>query len=87
MAASGPTGCGFIFPQVQGLGSSPMAQRYAIASRSEAEAYLEHPVLGPRLLECTRLMLDHADRSANEILGSPRRHEVQEFNDALCRRQ
>ena len=61
----------FIFPQVQGLGSSPMAQRYAIASRSEAEAYLEHPVLGPRLLECTRLMLDHADRSANEILGSP----------------
>lgn len=61
----------FIFPQVQGLGSSPMAQRYAIASRSEAEAYLEHPVLGPRLLECTQLMLDHSDRSANEILGSP----------------
>ncbi|CAD7041565.1 hypothetical protein REJC140_01024 [Pseudorhizobium endolithicum] len=61
----------FIFPQVEGLGSSPMAQRYAILSRQEAEAYLRHPVLGSRLTECTRLMLMHPDRSAHDILGSP----------------
>src|SRR4051812_41658406 len=47
----------FVFPQIEGLGSSAMAQRYAIRSRAEAEAYLAHPVLGPRLLACTRLML------------------------------
>ena len=61
----------FVFPQVRGLGSSPMAMRYAIASRPEAEAYLKHPVLGPRLLECTGLMLAHSGRSAHDILGSP----------------
>jgi len=48
-----------------------MAQRYAITSRREAEAYLRHPVLGPRLMECTRLMLAHPGRSAHDILGSP----------------
>ena len=42
----------FIFPQIDGLGSSPMAKRYAIKSRAEAEAYLAHPVLGPRLVAC-----------------------------------
>ena len=46
----------FVFPQIEGLGSSAMARRFAIASREEAEAYLAHPVLGPRLLECTRLV-------------------------------
>ena len=61
----------FAFPQVSGLGSSPMAVRYAIGSRLEAEAYLQHPVLGPRLLECTGLMLAHPGRSAHDILGSP----------------
>ena len=61
----------FIFPQVEGLGSSPMAQRYAIGSRQEAEAYLQHPVLGERLTECTLLMLPHEGRSAHAILGSP----------------
>lgn len=61
----------FIFPQMEGLGSSPMAQRYAIGSRQEAEAYLEHPVLGERLTECTLLMLRHEGRSAHAILGSP----------------
>ena len=61
----------FIFPQVEGLGSSPMAQRYAIGSRQEAEAYLQHPVLGERLTECTLLMLRHEGRSAHAILGSP----------------
>ena len=42
----------FVFPQIAGLGRSPMAQRYAIASLDEARAYLDHPVLGPRLREC-----------------------------------
>ncbi len=61
----------FIFPQIAGLGSSAMAQRYAISSLQEAQAYLKHPVLGARLRECTRLMLDVEGRSALEILGSP----------------
>tara|TARA_R110002020_G_scaffold61951_13_gene166319 strand:- start:1157 stop:1588 length:432 start_codon:yes stop_codon:yes gene_type:complete len=61
----------FVFPQVEGLGSSSMAERYAIGSRAEAEAYLRHPVLGPRLVECTQLMLQHEGTSANAILGSP----------------
>ncbi|WP_029616800.1 DUF1810 domain-containing protein [Pseudorhizobium marinum] len=61
----------FVFPQVEGLGSSPIAERYAIGSRAEAEAYLRHPVLGPRLVECTQLMLQHEGTSANAILGSP----------------
>ncbi|CAL77191.1 conserved hypothetical protein [Bradyrhizobium sp. ORS 278] len=61
----------FIFPQVEGLGSSPMAQRYAIRSRAEAEAYLAHPMLGGRLVECTRLLLEVQDRSLRQILGTP----------------
>ncbi|WP_415844404.1 DUF1810 domain-containing protein [Stutzerimonas zhaodongensis] len=61
----------FIFPQIAGLGHSAMAQRYAITNRDEAAAYLQHPVLGPRLEECTTAMLRHADRSARQILGSP----------------
>jgi uncharacterized protein (DUF1810 family) len=61
----------FIFPQIAGLGHSPMAQRYAISSLAEAKAYLEHPILGPRLRECTRLVLSIEGRSAREILGAP----------------
>jgi uncharacterized protein (DUF1810 family) len=61
----------FIFPQLAGLGFSAMSQRYAIASRAEAEAYLAHPVLGPRLVECTRLVLAVKQRSINAILGAP----------------
>ena len=61
----------FIFPQIKGLGVSPTAQFYAIASRAEAEAYLAHPVLGPRLRECTQLVLDVAGRSAHDVFGSP----------------
>jgi uncharacterized protein (DUF1810 family) len=61
----------FIFPQIAGLGRSPMARRYAISSLDEARAYLEHPVLGARLRECTRLMMLVAGRSAHQILGSP----------------
>ena len=61
----------FVFPQIAGLGRSEMAQRYAIESLEEAKAYLAHPVLGPRLRECTELVLDIEDRTANEIFGSP----------------
>ena len=61
----------FVFPQIQGLGNSPTARFYAIVSRAEAEAYARHPVLGPRLAECTQLVLDVAGRSAHEIFGSP----------------
>lgn len=61
----------FIFPQIAGLGLSATAQRYAILSGAEAEAYLAHPMLGYRLLECTRQMLAHAGQSAHQILGSP----------------
>ena len=61
----------FVFPQVAGLGFSAMSQRYAIASRAEAGAYLAHPVLGPRLIESTRLVLAVEGRTINAILGAP----------------
>ena len=61
----------FIFPQVSGLGSSGMARRYAIGGLAEARAYLEHPVLGPRLIECSTALLAHDGRSANQIFGYP----------------
>jgi uncharacterized protein (DUF1810 family) len=58
----------FVFPQVAGLGSSPAAQRYAIGSLEEAQAYLAHPVLGPRLRECAGALLEVGGRSAKQIL-------------------
>ena len=61
----------FIFPQIKGLGHSQLAQEYAIGSREEAAAYLEHPVLGPRLRECARLVTLVEGRSIEEILGYP----------------
>jgi uncharacterized protein (DUF1810 family) len=61
----------FIFPQLRGLGSSQMAFKFGIASRREAEAYLQHPVLGPRLRECTRLVNLVEGRSIQQIFGSP----------------
>ncbi len=61
----------YVFPQVAGLGSSTMAQRYAIRSRAEAVAYLSHPVLGSRLRECVQALRDVTDRTAREIMGSP----------------
>lgn len=59
----------YIFPQLQGLGNSAMSQRYAIGSLAEARAYLAHPLLGPRLLECVRAMLAHMGSDAEDILG------------------
>jgi uncharacterized protein (DUF1810 family) len=61
----------FIFPQIKGLGSSAMAMKFAIASRGEAQAYLDHPILGPRLRQCTRLVIAAPERSIEQILGYP----------------
>jgi uncharacterized protein (DUF1810 family) len=61
----------FIFPQLRGLGSSRMSHTYGIASLDEARAYLRHPVLGPRLIACTELVLAVNDRSLRDIFGSP----------------
>ncbi|CAN7548110.1 DUF1810 domain-containing protein [Phenylobacterium sp. LjRoot225] len=61
----------YVFPQIAGLGSSPMAQTYAIGSLAEARAYLEHPLLGPRLRACVAAVNGVAGRSAHEIFGSP----------------
>ena len=61
----------YVFPQLDGLGSSSTARRYAIKSIAEARAYLDHPVLGPRLIACAEAALAVKGRSAHEILGSP----------------
>jgi uncharacterized protein (DUF1810 family) len=61
----------FIFPQLQGLGSSAMAKKFAISSRAEAQAYLDHPVLGPRLRESTALVNQIEGRSVEQIFGYP----------------
>lgn len=61
----------FVFPQVAGLGYSRMSVRYAISSLEEAQAYLEHPLLGPRLEECTRLVLQIDGATVEEIFGYP----------------
>ncbi len=61
----------YIFPQVAGLGFSIMSQRFSIGSKAEAAAYLQHPLLGPRLIECTQTILSHKGLSAHQILGSP----------------
>ena len=59
----------FVFPQIVGLGHSPTARRFAVSSRSEAEAYLQHPVLGPRLIECAEILATTEGRSAEQIFG------------------
>jgi uncharacterized protein (DUF1810 family) len=71
----------FIFPQLRGLGLSPTAQLYGIASLEEARAYLEHPLLGGRLRECVEAVLPWSDRlSAEQILGSI---DAQKFRSSL----
>lgn len=59
----------FVFPQIAGLGFSSTSQRYAITSIAEARAYLSHQVLGPRLVECARILAGSEDSSAAEIFG------------------
>ncbi|WP_043497544.1 DUF1810 domain-containing protein [Georgenia sp. SUBG003] len=59
----------FVFPQIAGLGRSPMSRRYAISSLEEARAYLAHPVLGPRLRECAEVVAASGTGGAVELLG------------------
>jgi uncharacterized protein (DUF1810 family) len=59
----------FVFPQIAGLGRSPVARQYAISSLDEARAYLRHPVLGPRLAECATILAQAPGRSAEQIFG------------------
>lgn len=61
----------FIFPQIEGLGRSEMARRFAIASLDEARAYLSHPILGARLRECSRLVAELEGKSVEAIFGDP----------------
>ena len=61
----------YVFPQLEGLGSSPTAVRYAISGLAEAEAYLAHPVLGPRLVECAEAVLQHTALTASAMFGYP----------------
>ena len=61
----------FIFPQIQGLGFSAMAKRFALEDLQQAQDYLQHETLGPRLLQCAELLLPHSDKSALEIFGHP----------------
>lgn len=59
----------YVFPQIAGLGMSPTSQRYGITSLDEARAYLQHPVLGPRLIEAASILLGNTDSTAEQILG------------------
>ena len=59
----------FIFPQIAGLGRSSIAQAYAIGDLAEAQAYLAHPVLGPRLIECAEIVASHRGITAEQIFG------------------
>ena len=61
----------YVFPQIDGLAFSATSKRYAIKSLAEAKAYLDHPILGPRLLECAEAVVGVEDRSVAEIFGSP----------------
>jgi uncharacterized protein (DUF1810 family) len=61
----------YIFPQIDGLGSSAMSRRYAIKSQAEARAYLDHVVLGPRLLACVEALLGLEGRSIEQVFGFP----------------
>jgi uncharacterized protein (DUF1810 family) len=61
----------YIFPQIQGLGFSSISQRYAITDLAEAAAYLQHPVLGARLVEISRALLGLASSNATSVMGSP----------------
>lgn len=61
----------FVFPQIDGLGNSPTAKHYAVKSIGEAKAYLNHPLLGARLIECTKTLLDIKSLSASDIFGYP----------------
>ena len=79
----------FIFPQITGLGRSPLAQQFALASIQQANEYLNDPILGPRLIKCARLLLGHTDKTATQILGNPDDVKLQSSMTlfALCDRE
>ena len=60
----------FVFPQIAGLGLSALSREFAISSREEACAYLRHAILGPRLLECTAILAERPDRTAEQMFGA-----------------
>jgi uncharacterized protein (DUF1810 family) len=70
----------FIFPQLKGLGHSATSLKYGISGREEAAAYLRHPILGPRLEQCTQLINDVTGSSIHQILGSP---DDQKFRSSM----
>jgi uncharacterized protein (DUF1810 family) len=74
----------FIFPQIEGLGYSQRARKFAISSREEAEAYLNHPILGPRLRHCTRLITLVEGRSIDQIFSDPDDRKFQTRYDIVC---
>ena len=76
----------YIFPQIDGLGSSSMARRYGIKSADETRAYLAHPTLGSRLLACAEAVVANAGSNATEIFGLTRRSEAAIIRHALCQR-
>jgi uncharacterized protein (DUF1810 family) len=61
----------FVFPQIKGLGQSPVSRTFAISSLEEAKAYLRHPILGPRLIECTTLVNATSGLTIHDIFGDP----------------
>jgi len=70
----------YIFPQIHGLGGSAMSRKYAISTPDEARAYADHPLLGPRLRECTQHVLDVEGRTADQIFGYP---DVMKFRSCM----
>ena len=74
----------FVFPQIRGLGSSEMAVRFAISGLEEARAYLEHPVLGPRLRECARIVVGVEGKTVEEIFGYPDDLKFHSSTDVVC---
>ncbi len=75
----------FVFPQLQALGRSQTAIRYGISSLDEATAYLDHPVLGPRLRECARVVAGIQGSSADDIFGWPDNLKVRSSMTLFCR--
>ncbi|QDU23974.1 DUF1810 domain-containing protein [Urbifossiella limnaea] len=75
----------YVFPQLAGLGSSPTARKYGVSGRAEAEAYLAHPVLGPRLLEIAAAALAVEGRTAFDVFGTPDDLKLRSFATLFAR--
>jgi uncharacterized protein (DUF1810 family) len=75
----------FIFPQIAGLGQSPTSKKYAVTSVDEARAYLAHPVLGPRLIECAGIVAGLAGRTAEQVFGAIDAQKLRSSMTLFCR--